>query len=514
MKTKTKVSQNNRRIVKNTVMLYFRMLLIMAVTLYTSRVILKTLGVEDFGIYNVVAGVISMLVLIRGVMAAGTSRYLNFSLGKGDIEMARKTFNVSYVIYVVICIILIILAESIGVWFLNTKLIIPETRTIAANWVFQFTILSAVNQMMATPFNAVIIAHERMNVYAYISVLEAAIKLGVSFAIVISPIDNLIFYGALMLLSDLMIRSVYRLYCRKQFEECKFKFYKDKAFYKEILSYSGWNLFGSLAGFARSQGLNVLINMFFAPSVCAARGIAYQVNNAITQFTHNFYTAVKPQITKYYAQGDLKNMKLLVFRSSKMSFFLMLLLSLPIVIEAPYIIGLWLGQLPDYVVIFVRLIILFSTIEAMAHPLMTVCHATGKIAVYQVVVGTMQIFILPISYLLLENGQEPPCVFVVAIVIAIICLFTRLWIVKWLVDFPFWEYTFHVIVNAILVTVVSSILPIVIYRSMSDDIVDVGIVCISTLLSTVATIYLIGLNTAEKRFVTKAITKILHIKIK
>lgn len=495
-------------------MLYFRMLLIMAVTLYTSRVILKTLGVEDFGIYNVVAGVISMLVLIRGVMAAGTSRYLNFSLGKGDMEMARKTFNVSYIIYVVICVILIVLAESIGVWFLNTKLVIPENRIVAANWVFQFTILSAINQMMATPYNAVIIAHERMNVYAYISVLEAAAKLGLSYVIVVSPIDKLIFYGALMLLSDLMIRSVYRIYCRRQFEECRFKLYKDKAFYKEILSYSGWNLFGSLAGFARSQGLNVLINMFFAPSVCAARGIAYQINNAITQFTNNFYTAVKPQITKYYAQGDLKNMEMLVFRSSKMSFYLMLLLSLPIVIEAPFIINLWLGQLPDYVVVFVRLIILFSTIEAMAHPLMTVCHATGKIAVYQVVVGTMQIFILPISYVLLKNGQEPPCVFVVAIVIAVICLFVRLWIVKWLVHFPFWKYTIQVIGSAILVTMVSSILPIIIYRSVSDGIVDVAIVCASTLFSTVVTIYLIGLNTAERSFVTKAITKVLHKKDK
>lgn len=510
MEAKTKVSQNNRRIVKNTLMLYFRMLLIMGVTLYTSRVILRTLGVEDFGIYNVVAGVISMLVLIRGVMAAGTSRYLNFSLGKGDLEMARKTFSVSYVVYIVICLILIILSESIGVWFLNNKLIIPDTRILAANWVFQFTILSAVNQMMATPYNAVIIAHERMNVYAYISVLEAAIKLGISFAIMASPIDKLIFYGALMLLSDLMIRSVYRLYCRRQFEECRFKLCKDKAFYKEILSYSGWNLFGSLAGFARSQGLNILINMFFAPSVCAARGIAYQINNAITQFTNNFYTAVKPQITKYYAQGDLMNMELLVFRTSKMSFFLMLLLSLPIVIEAPFIIDLWLGQLPDYVVVFVRLIILFSMIEAMAHPLMTVCHATGKIAVYQVVVGTMQILILPISYVLLESGNEPPCVFVVAIVIAIICLFTRLWIVKWLVCFPFWKYTFNVIGNAILVTVVSSILPIFIYRSASDGIMDVSIVCVSSLLSAVVTIYFIGLNTAERSFVTNAIAKVFN----
>lgn len=500
------LSDSNQRIANNTLLLYFRMLLIMVVSLYTSRVVLSTLGVSDFGIYNVVGGVVSMLGMIRSVLAAGTSRYLNYSLGKGDKELACKTFNVSIIIYIILCIVIIVLAETIGVWFLNTQLVIPECRIVAANYVFQFSILSSVNQMLVMPYNSVIISYERMGVYAYISVLEVFLKLVISYLICVSPIDKLIFYSLLMLASDLLICGLYRLYCHKNFEICKFRVYRDYSFYKEMLSYSGWNFFGALAGFARSQGLNVLISMFFNPSVCASRGIAYQVNNAITQFSSNFFLAAKPQIIKYYARGEINNMEMLVFRTSRLSFFLLLILSLPIIIEVPFIIQLWLGQSPEYVEIFVRLIIIFSTIEAMAHPLMTVCHATGRIMVYQVVVGILQVLIIPISYIFLKNGFTPPIVFVVAIVIGIVCLFVRLWICKWLVGFPFWRYTYQVLLNAVFLSGISSIVPLILYFTLENSTMNAMIVCLSSIMSSLCCVYFYGLESNERSFLLKMIS--------
>ena len=256
------ISQNNNRIIKNTLLLYFRMIIVMGVMLYTSRIIISVLGIEDYGIYNVVGGVVTLLGVLNGVMAAGTSRYMNIALGKKDIELAKKTFNVCFVLYAILCLIVFVLAETIGLWFLNSQLVIPEERMIAANWVYQFTIASAMVLFMSTPFDSTIIAHEKMNVYAYISIIEACLKLGIVFLLLYISHDRLIFYGLFVMLSDIGIKMTYVLYCLINFKECSFGFYKDKKFYVEIMSYSGWNLFGSLAALVKGQGLNILLNMF------------------------------------------------------------------------------------------------------------------------------------------------------------------------------------------------------------------------------------------------------------
>lgn len=489
-------------------MLYFRMLIIMVVSLYTSRVVLQVLGVEDFGIYNVVGGIVAMMGLLNSAMASSIQRYFSFELGKNDIKQLSKTFSTSLLIYIILCGIFLVLAETVGLWFLNNKLLIPEERMTAANWVYQFSVLSVINTLLVNPYNASIIAHERMSIYAYVSIVEVALKLLIVYLVSWAGYDRLIMYGLLYMASSLAITMIYRIYCVRNFEECRFKRVDDKGLFWQLVRYSGWNLFGASAGLVKGQGLNILLNMFFNPAVNAARGIAYQVNGQIMQFSSNFYTAVRPQITKYYAMGDLRNMTLLAFRSSKLSYYLVLILSLPVIMEAPMIISLWLGQLPEYVVPFIRVIIIISAIDAMANPLMTIAHATGRIALYQFLIGTLTMLNIPISYCVLLYYSNPIVVFFISLVISTICLFARLWIVKRLVPaFPVRSYLYDVILKAFVVTVCAAVIPMIIINfcdsSLFLSLVDI-VVCF---LSTVAFAFAFGLNKDERTAVQEMVIK-------
>ena len=504
-------SENNKRIAKNTAMLYIRMLLIMAVTLYTSRVVLEVLGVEDFGIYNVVGGVVAMMGVLNGAMAVSTQRYLTFELGKGDGVRLKQTFSMCLTIYVLFAFILLLLAETIGLWFLNTQLNIPPERMIAAKYVYQFSILSAIITLLCNPYNAVIIAHEKMDVYAYASIIEAGLKLVAAYILLWIPFDRLIVYGLAIMATSMIVMSIYYFYCVRNFEECRYTFYWEKGLFTQLLSYSGWNMFGSVSALVKGQGLNVLLNMFFNPSVNASRGIAYQVNGAVTQFFSNFYTAVRPQITKYYAQNDMENMFKLVFRSSKFSFYLILLISLPIIIETPYIIKLWLGQLPEYVVIFIRLIIVITAVDAMATPLMTTAHATGRIKLYQSVVGTLTILNIPISYLFLKYGSYSPIiVFVISLCISVIALFVRLWIVNRLMKFPVKSYIQEIFFHSLLVACLASLIPVFVHSYISTSFPNFCLVSTLCIVSSLSCIYVLGLNKSEKEFLIQIIQKKLN----
>ena len=497
---------NNKRILKNTLILYVRMLIIMLVTLYMSRIVLQVLGVNDFGIYNVVGGVVAMMGVLKGAMATATTRFITFELGRDDKEQLRKTYCISIMIYAVISLIFIVLAETIGLWFLNTQLTISDARMYAANWVYQFTIIAVVVEMMAQPYNAVVIAHEKMSFFAVMSIVEIVLKLLFVFSLKIIPYDSLVLYGFFMMLTSIIVRIAYNVYCKSHFAECKFKIYKDPILFKRILTYSGWNLFGSASTIVKGQGLNILLNMFFNPAVNAARGIAYQINSAISQFSQNFYTAVRPQITKYYAQGDLLNMYKLVYRSGKLSFYLNLILGVPLIIETPYIINLWLGQVPDYVVLFSRLIIVISMVDAMSHPLMTSIQATGNVAVYQSVVGVMNILNLPVSYFFLKYGYPPAIVFYISLVITIVSQFVRLIIVKRnIASFPFVEYILKVYGVCLIVSVISMIAPIFVHKIVERTFLGALLVCFLSLISVLSTVYYIGLNKDEKKFVIKMI---------
>ena len=504
------ISANNKRIAKNTLVLYVRMFIMMAISLYTSRVVLKILGVEDFGIYNVVGGLVSMMGVINGAMSVSTTRYLTFELGKGDMVRLKQTFRMCVNIYGLLALILLILSETIGLWFLNTQLVIPDDRMVAANWLFQFSILSAIFSLLTNPYNAVIISREKMSIYAYISLADAILKLGIVYLLLFIPFDKLIVYGFLLMLLIILNTSIYFIYCNRKYQESRYSFYWETSLFKQLLSYTGWNLFGSASSLVKGQGLNILLNMFFNPSVNAARGIAYQVNTTVSQFFTNFYTAVRPQITKYYAQQDFDNMFKLVFRSSKMAFFLILLISLPLIIEAPYVIQLWLGQLPEFVVPFMRLILVITAVDAMANPLMTTAHATGKIALYQSMIGIMTILNIPISYTLLYYGGDPLTVFYISLIIAILNLFIRLWIVKRLVDFPVWDYVRTVLLTCVLVCVISAVIPCVVYELLQDDnFVRFMIVCVLSVSSSLFAMYVVGLSAEERQIVMKYAKKII-----
>lgn len=506
---KNDVSTNNKRIAKNTLILYVRMFFLMVVSLFTTRIVLDTLGVSDFGIFNVIGGVVLMMNVVNGAMSVSTQRYLTFELGKNDMLQFKRTFSMCMNIFIALSLLLLVVGETVGLWFVNKCLAIPVERMTAANWVYQFALLSCVCSLLTNPYNATIVSHERMNVYAYISIAEVLLKLCTAYMLLIIPFDRLATYGTLTFLSSFIIVNIYRCYCKHHFPESHFMLYWEKNLFKRLLSYSGWNLFGSLSGVAKGQGLNVLINLFFGPSVNASRGIAYQVNGVVHSFFTNFYTAVRPQITKYYAQGDLANMHKLVFTSSRMAFFLILMVSLPLIIETPFIIQLWLGQMPEYVVPFIRLIIVITAIDSMSTPLMTAIHATGNNRLYQLTVGIIMIMTLPISYVFLRLGYSPIYVFIVSLILSVLSLFVRLGITQKQIGLSFGKYVMQVVLRSLSVAAIACLLPLAIHGSLENGWICTVCVSIASIICCMVSAYYVGLNNNEKQAVIKMIKDII-----
>lgn len=504
-------SDNNKRIAKNTLLLYFRMLFMMVVSLYTSRVILNALGVEDFGIYNVVGGVVAMFSVISGSLSAAISRFITYELGKGDQSKLNKIFSASVTILLLLSLIIVVLIESVGVWFLNAKMTIPADRMAAANWVLQFSIVTFVINLISVPYNAAIIAHEKMSAFAYISILEAVGKLVIAFLIMWSPIDKLIFYAILMCAVAVIVRLTYGHYCKKHFMECTYHFHWDKDILKQMFGFAGWNFIGAASSVLRDQGGNIVINIFYGPSVNAARGIANQVNSAVTGFVTNFMTALNPQITKSYASGDREYMMTLIYQGARLSYYMLLLFSLPILINTHYILVIWLKLVPEHAVLFVQLILIFAMSESISNPLITAMLATGKIRNYQIVVGGLQMLNLPISYICLQLGCIPESVLIVAIVISQCCLATRLYMLRNMIGLLSLTYIKKVYINVIIVTVVSCLIPVLLARQMSETFVSFIILALVSVVSTAITEFIIGCNKKERSFV---IDKVKTIKKK
>ena len=436
----TNTAENNKRIAKNTLLLYFRMLLTMAVTLYTSRVILATLGIEDFGIYNAVAGFITMFTSITGAMSTATQRFLTYALGEKNTKQLAKTFNMAIEIHILMAIIILILGESIGVWFLYEKMTIPIERLQAAFWVLQSAIFSTMIMLVSIPYNALIIAHEKMQTFAWISIIEVVLKLLIVFLLNISPIDKLILYSFMLLGVQLIIRILYGTYCKHSFSESNFHFIWNRTMFKNMSSFAGWSLFGCLAGAGQTQGLNILLNIFFGPTVNAARGITVQVQNAIQGFATNFQTALNPQITKSYAAYNWDYTKFLLFLSSRVSIFLLFIISLPVLLETNQILTWWLDTPPDYTDKFIKIILLITMIDALANPIIVAAQATGKIKKYQMTVGGCLLLTPVMAYIALKLTHEPTMVFITQLCIAIIAQFIRIMIIKKMLNFSMQEY--------------------------------------------------------------------------
>lgn len=501
-------SDNNKRIAKNTLFLYFRMLLTMAVSLYTVRVVLDTLGTVNYGIYNVVGGIVVMFNFLSNTMASASQRFFSFELGRNNLESLKKTFNMCMAIYTILAIIILILAETVGLWFLNTHMNIPIERMDAARWIYQFSVFSFMMTMFTIPYDASIIAHEKMKVYAYISIIEVVLKLIIVYLIVLFPFDKLKLYAILMFSTTTIITFIYRTYCIRKFIECRISFSWDKSIFKELVSYSGWNLFGALSSVFKTQGINIILNMFFGPTVNAARGVAYQVNGAILNFGNNFYTAVRPQIIKSYASNKHDEMMKLVFQSTKFSYYLLLILSIPVLLEPKFILGLWLKEIPNYTSIFIQLVIIDTLIESLANPIVTLVQASGKVKWYQIIVGGVRILNLPIAYFFLYLGYQPESVFYVLIIITILCNIARIIIVKNILVFDLKGYLKNVFFVILLVTLISFMVPKIV-QNCWDTILPIKsiIIIIITLISSIVSIISIGTSKNEKYFLYKIITK-------
>ena len=505
-------SSANKRIAKNTLVLYVRMLFTMGISLFTSRVILQTLGVEDYGISSVVGGVISMFTFINAAMVSSTQRYLNFELVRGDANQLRSVFSTSLQIHALIALAIIVLSETVGLWFLNEKLVIPEARMTAAMWVYQCSILSCAVSIMSTPYNAVIVAHEKMSAFAYISILDVSLKLLVVYLLVVLPFDKLIILAILNLLVQLFIRYIYTLYCHRHFPESYFQFRFNKTLFKEMFGFAGWSFWGNLAAILYTQGLNMMLNIFFGPIVNAARGIAVQVQSAVQQFVGGFQTALNPQITKNYASNNLPQMHSLMFRSARFSFLLLFFLSLPVLMETNFILTLWLKTVPDDAVVFTQIMICISLIYTTANPCVIANQATGKVKIYQMVVGGILLLILPISYVVLKLGAPAYSVFIVHFCIESVAQFSRMYMLRKLIHLPLWQYMKNIYIPIVSTVAIAIILPLVVRMQVAEGwlrFLAVGFTCV---LSVGASSYFIGFTKQERVFFLDKSLRLLRIK--
>lgn len=505
------IASNNKRIAKNTVILYFRMFLMLALNLFTSRIVLKTLGVEDYGIYSAVGGIVSMFTLISGALTNSVTRFLTYELAKGDPEKLGRVFSTSINVMFLLCIVILIVGEPIGVWFLNNKMIIPEGRLVAANWVLQCAILTFLISLISIPYNASIIAHEKMSAFAYISIFDAILKIVIVYVLYLTTYDRLIVYSVLLLVVSCLIRLIYGVFCRRHFQECKYKRINDKGLLKSMTSFAGWNFFGYGAKVVNDQGINLLMNLFFGVGVNAARGIAVQVKSAVTHFVTNFTMALNPQITKSYAIGDLSYMHSLIFRGAKFSYFLMLFFVIPLFLETELILRLWLTIVPEHAVAFVRLTLIAATINVISDSIIKGLHATGKIKKYMIIVGSIEILNFPLTYIAFRMGAPVEVSYYIFIIVYLCLVFIRVFLIKNLISLHFSDYFKQVFLKCIWVTIPSLTIPLVISVMMDDSVFRLFLILIVSVISTVSFVYVWGLTKGERGAIVGYVYKILKI---
>lgn len=500
---------NNSRITKNTIFLYLRMILLLGVSLYTSRVVLATLGIEDYGIYNVVGGIVSMFTFINMAMGNASSRFITYALGKGDKDKLKAVFNTTVIVHLGIAIFIVIIAETIGLWLLDNKMVIPHDRIKAAYWVYQLSIVSSVASMMCVPFNATIIAHEKMGAFAYLSIIDAILKLVIVYLLQTLPYDNLIVYGFLYMLVTILDVSLYEIYCIKHFSEVKFSIPHDKKLFKDITSFAGWSMIGNLACVGYNQGINILLNIFIGPAVNAARGVAYQVQGAVKSFITNFQTAVNPQITKSYATNDFYRLHTLLFAVSRFSFYLFLCIALPISICSDTILSIWLVDVPEHTKNFLILILLVSLIDTLERPVNTAMNATGKIKKYQIISCSIQVLVIPISYLSLILGCIPEVIFVVYFIIMSIAYISELIILHKKIELDIHVYIRKVLYRVIPVFTTSIIMAVLIDRYINNATVLGSVLAtIMIIICIFLSVWCMGIEKKEKKMILKKVFKV------
>lgn len=496
---------NNRRIAKNTLYMYFRMFVTLGLSLYTSRIVLKTLGVEDYGLYNVVGGIVAMFGFINGAMINTTSRYITYYLGKNNSKALNNVFSITFIIHLFIALIVLLLGETIGLWYFYEKLVIPDGRQNAALWLYQLSIASAIANIVYVPYNATIIAHEKMNSFAYISILDAFLKLAIALCLIVSPYDKLIFYGCLMFLISLLNVLIYYIYCRTKFSETAFHWFWEKNIVKEMFSFAGWSLFGNFSYLFYSQGINLVLNAFCGPVVNAARGIAVQVEGVIRTFASNIQTAVNPQIIKAYAESEKERFFSLVYMSSKYCFFLLFLLALPIIIETHLILSLWLGDVPDHTVNFVRIILVMTLLDGWSNPLFISNLATGKVRTYQITLSAISYLLMPVTYYALKYTNIPEVVFLCVFVCKILEQIARIYIAHSQIGLVIKQYLIKVVLPNLMVCFISSIIPIASYLMLSRTLTNSLFIMALSVVSVFFFVYAFGMTQAERIMAKKMI---------
>lgn len=500
------MQSNNKTIAKNTLFLYFRMMFTMVISLFTSRIILQKLGVDDYGIYQAVGGVVGFLSFINGALSSGSSRFLTYALGEGNVEKIKRTFSTTLNIHILIAILIVIVAETIGLWFLYHKMVIAPDRLSAAIYTYHLSILTAVFTLTQVPYNATIVAHEKMSIYAYMSIFEVSAKLLVCYLLAMGGFDRLMMYATLLLSVQVGIMCFYRFYCTHHFEEARFSFSFDKKIFKEIAGFSGWSMFANASIALNSQGVLILLNMFFAPAVVAARAISLQVNMAANQFVSNFRQAANPQIVKKYAVGDYEGSKHLLLESTKYSYYMMYLIALPVCLLAYPLLKLWLGVVPDYTVPFLQIVIVQSLFQVFDTSFYTALYAKGRLRENALTSPTLGFMIFPITYILFKLGYSPLVLSWTSLVVyAILGIIVKPWLIIKIVDYKCSEI-WSVYRSCLIVTVASLPIPIIIYKLVDTSqivyFILLGLVC---LISVALSAFFLGIDKAMRKKVQKMI---------
>ena len=475
-------------------MLYIRMFVIIIITLYSARIILKTLGIEDFGLYNIVGGIVLMLSFLNSSMSLSVNRFLAFELGSKNYVKLKAVVSTSVNVHILLAVFVIIIGESVGLWFVNCKLNIPIDRMDAANWVYQFSILAFVISIIRVPYNACIIAHEDMSAFAYISIIEAVLKLVVVYLLVVIQFDKLKIYAVLIFLVSLIISIIYYIFSKKKYEECTYHFIRDAALFKSIINYAGLSTFGNMATVFVSQGQNILLNIFFGPITNAATGISLQVNNAVSSFITNIYTAINPQIVKSYANNDREYMLKIVYNSTKLTFFLLFMISLPLILETKTVLNLWLYKAPLDSVLFCKLILINSLVFYLCTPSIIALQATGKIAAVHLITGSINLLNLLFSYICLNTGCFSYVVFSIQIFVSAMMSTSVLFIQKKQLNIGLIEYSNKILIPIVKVVVVSSIIPIYFCFSYESGIMRLFFTVIISIISISTSVYYLGLD--------------------
>ena len=450
-------SQNNKRLAKNTLILYARMLFTVGISFYSTRLILANLGVSDYGVYNVIGGFVSMFYMVTATMTQAVSRFLTFELGRNDPKKLQQTFSTSLNILLLLALLVVLLSETIGLWFVNTKLNIEPDRMTVANWIYQFSLLSFVLEMISVPYSASVISHEKMGAFAFVTIAKVFLTFGIALSLAASPIDKLVFYGILVLAVSVSIQLMYWIYCKKNFPECQYSTHIDKVLFKDMFGFAGWNFLTTCTSMLSSQGVGIMLNMHFGTAINAARGIASQINGTVGAFSRNFTTALNPQITKSYATGDIAYTTKLVCRGAKFSYLLFLFIALPCMFEVDFFLSKWLTEVPTYAGIFVQLTFLNTLVETLLNSNETLNRASGKIRKFQIIISVAQLLILIVSYIVLEITGNSILTVAVTNVIYLLIFIPRITVNKPFIGITFGYFFKHTLRGVLIVTCISTL---------------------------------------------------------